>query len=103
MRKNLKAKAYIYPLPVLIVGTYDENGTPNAMNAAWGGIYDTNQVMILSQVAAQAILLFKSFKKFIDIVKHQRQIHLFILNLKRNIGGGNNLSTFMSMGSRKSL
>ena len=33
-------------MPVLIVGTYDENGCPNAMNAAWGGIYDTNQVMV---------------------------------------------------------
>ena len=33
-------------MPVLIVGTYEENGTPNAMNAAWGGIYDTNQVMV---------------------------------------------------------
>jgi flavin reductase (DIM6/NTAB) family NADH-FMN oxidoreductase RutF len=42
----LKAKAYIYPLPVLIVGTYDENGTPNAMNAAWGTVCDTAQVSI---------------------------------------------------------
>ena len=33
-------------MPVLIVGTYDENGVPNAMNAAWGGIYDTDQVMV---------------------------------------------------------
>ena len=33
-------------MPVLIVGTYDENGVPNAMNAAWGGIYDTNMVMV---------------------------------------------------------
>ena len=33
-------------MPVLIIGTYDENGTSNAMNAAWGGIYDTNQVMV---------------------------------------------------------
>lgn len=33
-------------MPVLIVGTYDAGGVPNAMNAAWGGIYDTNQVMI---------------------------------------------------------
>ena len=46
MRKNLKSKAYIYPLPVLIVGTYDQNGTPNAMNAAWGTVCDTAQVMI---------------------------------------------------------
>ncbi len=46
MRKNFGPKTWMYPLPVLIVGTYDENGAPNAMNAAWGGIYDTNQVML---------------------------------------------------------
>ncbi len=46
MRKNLKAKAYIYPLPVLIVGTYDENGVANAMNAAWGTVCDTACVSI---------------------------------------------------------
>ena len=46
MRKNFGVKNWLYPMPVLIVGTYDENGAPNAMNAAWGGIYDTNQVMV---------------------------------------------------------
>lgn len=46
MRKNLKAKAYIYPLPVLIVGSYDECGVPNAMNAAWGTVSDTACVSI---------------------------------------------------------
>ena len=46
MRKNLKPKASIYPLPVLIIGTYDEDGTPNAMNAAWGMPCDTAQVAL---------------------------------------------------------
>ena len=46
MRKNFGTKTWLYPMPVLIVGTYDENGTPDAMNAAWGGIYDINQVMV---------------------------------------------------------
>ena len=46
MRKNFGAKTWLYPMPVLIVGTYDEEGIPNAMNAAWGGIYDTNLVMV---------------------------------------------------------
>ena len=46
MRKNFGVKTWLYPMPVLIVGTYGENGIPNAMNAAWGGIYDTNQVML---------------------------------------------------------
>ena len=35
MRKNFGSKPWIYPMPVLIIGTYDENVTPNAMNAAW--------------------------------------------------------------------
>ncbi len=46
MRKNFGAKTWLYPMPVLIVGAYDKDGKPNAMNAAWGGIYDTNQVMV---------------------------------------------------------
>lgn len=46
MRKDFGAKTWLYPMPVLIVGSYDENGTPDAMNAAWGGIYDTNLVMV---------------------------------------------------------
>ena len=35
MRNNFGAKAILYPMPVLIIGKYDENGKPNAMNAAW--------------------------------------------------------------------
>ena len=46
MRKNFGAKCWLYPMPVFIVGSYDEEGNPNAMNAAWGGMYDTNMVMV---------------------------------------------------------
>lgn len=38
MRKSLGAKTIVYPTPVFIVGTYDPEGRPNAMNAAWAGI-----------------------------------------------------------------
>ena len=38
MRKNFGTKSWFYPLPVLVIGTYDENGNPDAMNAAWGGL-----------------------------------------------------------------
>ena len=49
MRKNFGSKAWCYPMPVFIVGTYDENGKPNAMNAAWGGIdYDDQINLCLS-------------------------------------------------------
>lgn len=38
MKKSLGAKTLLYPAPVLVVCTYDEQGKPNAMTAAWGGI-----------------------------------------------------------------
>ena len=46
MRKNFGKKTWIYPMPVLIIGTYSEDGIPCAMNAAWGGIYDTGLLML---------------------------------------------------------
>lgn len=46
MKKNIGVKTALYPMPVFIIGTYDENGTPDAMNAAWGGIADDNQINI---------------------------------------------------------
>lgn len=35
-----------YPMPVFIIGTYNEDGTPNAMNAAWGGVTEEAQLTI---------------------------------------------------------
>ena len=46
MRKNFGSQTWLYPMPVLIIGTYDENGKPNVMNAAWGGIYDTGKIFV---------------------------------------------------------
>lgn len=46
MRKNFGTKFWFYPLPVLVIGTYDENGNPDAMNAAWGGLYDADKVVL---------------------------------------------------------
>ncbi len=44
MRKNFGAKPCLYPMPVLIIATYGEDGTADAMNAAWGGISETNEI-----------------------------------------------------------
>lgn len=45
-RVDFGVKPVMYPMPVLIVATYDENGVPNAMNAAWGIITDMNEISI---------------------------------------------------------
>jgi len=46
MRKNFGPKSAVYPMPVFIIGTYDAEGTPDAMNAAWGGISEENEISV---------------------------------------------------------
>lgn len=46
MRKDFGKKAIITPLPVLIIATYNEDGSPNAMNAAWGGQREEDEIAI---------------------------------------------------------
>lgn len=46
MRKNFGAKPILYPQPVFIIASYDENGIPDAMNAAWGGLSEEAEISI---------------------------------------------------------
>ena len=46
MRKNFGPKTMCYPMPVYIIATYNADGTPNAMNAAWGGISEDKEISI---------------------------------------------------------
>ena len=44
--KSFGQKPWVLPQLVLIIGTYNQDGTPNAMNAAWGGQWDAKEIMI---------------------------------------------------------
>lgn len=44
--KSFIPKPWVVPQPMLIIGTYNQNGVANAMNAAWGGQWDSNEIMI---------------------------------------------------------
>lgn len=44
MRKNFGVKPWTYPQTVFIIASYDEEGNADAMNAAWCGISDANQI-----------------------------------------------------------
>ena len=64
MRKDLGVKPCIYPEPVLIIATYNEDGSPCAMNAAWGGIHEENELFICldpSHMTTKNILKRKEF------------------------------------------
>lgn len=77
MRKNLNNKAYICPLPVLVIGTYDENNIPNAMTAAWGSVCDTNLISIVisnEHKTMKNILLNKEFTVSIADEKNETNV-----------------------------
>lgn len=46
MKKSFGVKNWMFPMPVLMIGTYNEDGTPDMMNAAWGGITLEDQITI---------------------------------------------------------
>ena len=76
MRKNFGAQSDIYPMPVFIVAAYDENGNANCMNAAWGGIYESNQIMVClshSHKTTKNIKISKAFTVSIADAKHVLQ------------------------------
>ena len=64
MRKDFGKKSWVYPLPVLIIGTYDEDGKPDAMNAAWGGLYDADKVVLCLSAGHKTTANIKSRKAF---------------------------------------
>lgn len=64
MRKNFGKKTWLYPMPVFVVAAYDNDGNPNAMVAAWGGIYSDDMVGICiseGHKTARSILETKAF------------------------------------------
>ena len=44
MKKELKICPAIFPQPVILIATYNDDGTIDVMNAAWGTPFDTNQI-----------------------------------------------------------
>ena len=72
MRKDFGAKPFLYPQPVLIIATYNEDGTPNAMNAAWGGVVSPDVIAISlgSHRSTDNILARKAFTVSIPGAKY---------------------------------
>ena len=73
MRKNFGAKPHCYPMPVYIIATYGADGTPNAMNAAWGGITEEEEITICvdsGHKTMENILLRKAFTVSMGTAKY---------------------------------
>lgn len=64
MRKNFGSKPILYPQPVFIIATYSADGIPNAMNAAWGGLSEENEITICISADHKTTQNIKSRKAF---------------------------------------
>lgn len=47
MKKSIEQRGGLFPQPVMIIASYDENGNPDAMNAAWVTMCDMDQVELV--------------------------------------------------------
>ncbi|NTU52731.1 MAG: flavin reductase family protein [Chlorobiaceae bacterium] len=66
MKQSLGARTLLFPTPVLLIGTYDADGRPNLMNAAWGGVCSSEPPCVAVSVRRtrytyEAILQRKAF------------------------------------------
>ena len=46
MKKEIKTTEAIFPMPVLLISTFNEDGNVDVMNAAWGTMLDRNRVAL---------------------------------------------------------
>ena len=64
MRTNIKTTEAIFPMPVLLVATYNEDGTINVMNAAWGTMVERDIVALNLTQTHKTVENIKSRKAF---------------------------------------
>ena len=64
MRIDLGVKAAVYPMPVLMIATYDENGVVDVMNAAWGMICDYDKISLTLSESHKTVKNIKKSKAF---------------------------------------
>ena len=80
MRKDLGVKPAVYPMPVLMVATYDENGVVDVMNAAWGMICDMDKITLAlteTHKTVKNIKLNKAFTVSLADVKNIKEADFF--------------------------
>lgn len=74
MRKNIKTTEGIFPMPVLMVATYNEDGSVNVMNAAWGTMLERDQVILNLTETHKTVKNIKERKAFTVSIADSKHI-----------------------------
>ena len=74
MKKDLGVKPYMMPMPVLIIGTYNEDGSADAMNAAWGTLCSMNTVALYLSAGHKTVANIRSRKAFTVAIADEKHL-----------------------------
>ena len=74
MKKDLGVQPYIMPMPVLIIGTYNEDGSADAMNAAWGTLGSMNTVALYLGAGHKTVTNIKNRKAFTVAIADEKHL-----------------------------
>ena len=64
MKKDLGTKPFILPMPVLIIGSYNEDNSADAMNAAWGTLCEMDTVALYLSEGHKTVANIRARKAF---------------------------------------
>ena len=70
MKKEIKNKQAIFPMPVLLIATFNEDGSVDVMNAAWGTMFEMDEVLYIKvsiPVHNQQLLVLNVFADSIQL------------------------------------
>lgn len=74
MKKNIKTTEAIFPMPVLMIATYNEDGTIDVMNAAWGTMLERNQVILNLTESHKTVKNIRNRKAFTVSIANAKNI-----------------------------
>ena len=74
MKKEIKTTEAIFPMPVLMIGTYNEDGTIDVMNAAWGMMLDRDEIVLNLTETHKTVKNIKQRKAFTVSIANAKNV-----------------------------
>lgn len=96
MKKNIKTTEAIFPMPVLMIATYNDDGSIDVMNAAWGTMLSRNQVALNLTESHKTVKNIKKRKAFTVSIADSK--HVVEADYFGITSGNNTLNKFENSG-----
>lgn len=74
MKKQIKTTEAIFPMPVLMIATYNDDDTVNVMNAAWGTMLERDQVILYLTESHKTVKNIRKRKAFTVSIANAKNV-----------------------------